>query len=210
MSDKVEAAIVGFFMLLLCFLNVPVADHLEKRQFTPEFSAQFAESVDPVTEFIVLNAVKFNHWYDPVQQFFDPPMMMLQIPQTWRIYNHASHEYRIFEVRVDGEVKFRTPGDEYRWMRTKLRHFRVAYQINDMTRPGGRQNKWREFSRFIVEQAWTDFPDADEVTLIWYSGDYPGVNMKEDYRVVSPRRGNMEYLVTPKTLAAHAPEDVGR
>ena len=208
MREKIEAAIVGFFMLLLCFLNVPVADHLQKEQFTPEFIAQFEASMDPITNFIVLNAVKFNYWYDPVQQVFDPPMMMLQIPQTWRIYNHASHQYRTFEVRVDGDVVFRTPGLEYDWNYKKLRHFRVAYQLNDMTRPGGRTNKWREFSRFVVEQAWTDFPKAEEITLHWYGGDYPGVNLVEEYRVVSPRRGRMELLVTPPKIAAIPPKDL--
>lgn len=208
MSEKIEAAIVGFFMLLLCFLNVPVADHLEKDQWTPEFRAQFKESVDPITSFIVLNAVDFNYWYDPAQQLFDFPMAVLQIPQTWRIYNHASHSYRMFEVRVDGEVKYRTPGNEYRWQRTKFRHFRIAYQLNDFTRPGARQNSWASYSRFVLELAWQDFPDAEEIDLIWYEGEYPGVQMFESYRVISPRRGAMEYLPVPPTIAARAPEDL--
>lgn len=206
MTENVEAALVAAAMLLLCFLNIPIADTTEEDRFTPEFRADYEKRVDPVTRKLMYAVADFNEVYDPLQAKVEPILRFLQIPQHWLIYNHAPYEYRIMEVRVDGEIKFRTPGLEYGWKYWQLRHFRLAYQLNDMTRPGSRFKKWREFGRYVINEAWDDFPEADEIYIIWYSGRYPGVQMYETHRILSTGRGQMDYLVTPPTLAAPGPE----
>jgi hypothetical protein len=96
-----------------------------------------------------------------------------RIAQTWNLYRNGPSRVRHMEIRVGGELKYRTQSSEHTWLGPQIGSRRIRPMV-ESTCLGRRSKNWRGLSRWVVDCALRDFPQATEVSILCQQSPFPG------------------------------------
>ena len=110
----------------------------------------------------------------PISKRFVKLQSLFRISQSWGLYGGGPNPVRHLVIEIDGQRMYRTNDSELTWLSRALDHRKIRPMPETMSMKL-RAFNWTGFSRFVLEQAHKDFPDAQEVTILseWQKRD-PG------------------------------------
>jgi hypothetical protein len=105
------------------------------------------------------------------------PQKVFRIRQSWHLYRDGPSMVRRMEVRVDGELLYRSEDPDHRWQTARLDNRRVRPMVETTAMKAKARNA-AGLTRYIRDLARADHPDAQAVEIVFTSGRFPGVNAK--------------------------------
>ena len=126
-------------------------------------------------------ALWVNHFVRiPVSKRFVKLQSVFRISQSWGVYGGGPSPVRHLIIEIDGQPVYRTNDGELTWLSRELGHRKIRPMPETMTQKL-RAFNWTGFSRFVLERAHKDFPDAQEVRILaqWQKrqdGDEPWIH----------------------------------
>lgn len=143
------------------------------------------ERVGPVGLQAAELVVGFNeHIRLPMVRLLEPVQKPFRVAQTWNLYRDGPRRVRRMEIQVDGVPVFRMGDSDLQWAGSQIYNRKVR-PVLESTAQSRKSRNWKGLSRFLVEKARLDHPDATKVELLFLVGDFPGVRMEESHRVVA-------------------------
>ncbi len=143
-----------------------------KRQLQPEMRAKVERKAGPAAPFF-FGAIWVNHSVRvPVSKHLAKFQSVFRIAQSWGLYGSGQQRVRHLLIEVDGQPVHRTNDSELSWLSTELGHRKIRPMPETMVKKL-RAFNWNGFSRFVLERALEDFPDAREVRILaeWQKRD---------------------------------------
>ncbi len=113
----------------------------------------------------------------PLVAVIGPPQKLFRIRQAWHLYRDGPSVVRRLEVRVDGELRYRSEDPAYRWRTGILDNRRVRPVVSSTVQKAGAKNA-AGLTRLITGLARADFPTATEVTIACTRSKFPGTSPK--------------------------------
>ncbi len=162
-ADHLRGALVLAAMCAALVLGTPGLDMLSESTWAPgsrdraEMLAQRGGWI-PVAFADLNRAVRM-----PVVRWLTPVQRPLRLAQSWSLYGAGPPDVRRFEVRVDGEVVYRSNDPERRWHRSVFRYRRVRPVISAHCRQ--RSKNSHGLVRYVARQALRAWPDARSVEI---------------------------------------------
>lgn len=190
MGDGERAAVVLVVHALIWVLATPGLDYLGKHSFITERerSALREEVGEPLAR-AAFAAAAFNRSVRlPLTDLIAPLQRPFRISQEWNLYRDGPSRYRLLEVWVDGQLRFRTADDAHDWLAPQLRNRRVRPVVESTAMRKGSPN-WRGLTRFIVARALAEDAGVREVELRALEGPFPGTELKVHHRVFARAPG---------------------
>lgn len=175
LRDHFVAAAVTAVMLWAGIVGTPVFD-LVGGGGAPEAGEEFGgigpEDLELPFVFWLNREVRM-----PLVAVIGPPQKLFRIRQAWHLYRDGPSVVRRLEVRVDGELRYRSEDPAYRWRTGILDNRRVRPVVASTAAKAGAKNA-AGLTRLITELARADFPAASEVQITFTKGKFPGTAAK--------------------------------
>ena len=115
---------------------------------------------------------------EPVARRLHPIQPIFRVAQSWHLYRDGPAPIRRMEIWVDDRLVYRTQDDDHTWNRAIFRNRRIR-PMAESTVVKKRARNRLGLGRLIVEEARTDFPDAQtvEIRSVWAKrGGEPSVH----------------------------------
>jgi hypothetical protein len=163
-SFKPGTLLVVYFLMALH--GCPGLDYLGPRDFVseksqqelrrqmPELGAQAAIAIATFNRKARLPIVRKTEW---VQKPF-------RLAQTWNLYRDGPGRRNYLEIRIDDVLVHRTADSEFNWLTPQLRSRRIRPMVESTARTKNSKN-WKGLTRFIVNRALHEFPEAKKVVV---------------------------------------------
>ncbi len=186
MRPELRAALVGCVAVAMGILATPGLD------FIPSNALKSQRDRDRVEERVGAAGMRvaegvygFNRRIRmPLVRLLEPIQKPFRIAQTWNLYRDGPRRVRRMEIQVDGVPVYRTGDPVLQWLGPQLGSRKIRPVLETTTR-SRRSRNWKGISRYIVEKAREDYPQAEEVALLFLVGDFPGTRMEESHRIVA-------------------------
>lgn len=166
MWPKIRALLLVVVWFVLLLLGTPGLDGMRRSELRS--SEDKAELIEQIGEFwggVGIGIADFNR---DVRLPPHDALHILEQPirgaQNWALYRDGPNRVRRLEVYVDGDLKHRSADRDYDWLSPQLRMRRVRPMVETTTMSTLAQN-WEGLSRFIVQEAVAEWPDAEHVEL---------------------------------------------
>ena len=184
MSSQRRASLVLLVAVVMGILATPGLDFMPKGALQTKASTAVVESrLGPLGVEVARGVVAFNRNVRlPMVKLLEPVQKPFRVAQTWNLYRDGPRRVRRMEIQVDGAPVYRTGSDTLDWAQVELAN-RKLRPVLETTARGRSSRNWRGRSRYIVEKARGDFPDAQQISLLFLVGDFPGVRMEESHRI---------------------------
>jgi hypothetical protein len=186
MNPALRAGAVGLVAVAMGILATPGLD------FIPSNALASERARDLVVERGGAAGLQMAQWIEgfnrrarmPLVHLLEPIQKPFRIAQTWNLYRDGPGRVRRMEIQVDGVPVFRTGDAALQWLGPQLASRKIRPVLETTTR-SRRSRNWKGISRFVVERARADHPQAKKVELLFLVGDFPGVRMEESHRIVA-------------------------
>jgi hypothetical protein len=186
MSPALRAGAVGLVVAAMGILATPGLDFIPAKALGSERARDLVEERGGAT------GLRVAHWVNgfnqrarmPLVHLLEPIQKPFRIAQTWNLYRDGPRRVRRMEIQVDGDPVYRTGDPALQWLGPQLASRKIRPVLETTTR-ARRSRNWKGISRFIVERARQDHPQAKKVELLFLVGDFPGVRMEESHRIVA-------------------------
>lgn len=178
MKDRDRAIGALAVQALLWILATPGLDYMGVNDYvTPASQARLVDSVGVVPANIAFGLAAFNRSVRrPLVELLAPVQRPFRVSQEWSLYRDGPAQYHLFEVWVDGALRFRTADPEHAWLAPQLRNRRVRAMVESTAMKRDSPN-WRGLSRYIARRVQVDFPTATDLTIRCMKGPYPGTEL---------------------------------
>ena len=185
--EHLRAGAVAMVWALALLLGTPGLDFIPKGDLLREEDRAEARSLyGPAAEIAIAAATVNREWRLPLVQRVEGIQRPFRIAQNWSLYRDGPHRVRRLEIWIDEELVHRSADSEHDWLTPQLRSRRVRPMVETTVMfPGARAKNWEGLSRFIVERATSEFPDAQRVELICSSDPFPGRARTAHHRIVA-------------------------
>lgn len=186
MKDRDRAIVALVFHAMVWILATPGLDFLGINDYrTPASQAALIEDIGRVPAEIAFGLASFNrNVRRPLADMLAPLQRPFRISQEWSLYRDGPPQYRLFEVWVDGELYFRTADPNHAWLAPQLRNRRIRAMVESTAQKKDSPN-WRGLSRYIVNAARRDFPDASLVEMKAMVGAFPGTSVQLSHTITA-------------------------
>ena len=186
MKPNLRAGAVGLVAAAMGILATPGLDFIPANALGSERARALVEERGGAT------GLQVARWIDgfnrrarlPLVHLLEPIQKPFRIAQTWNLYRDGPRRVRRMEIQVDGDPVYRTGDPVLRWLGPQLASRKIRPVLETTTR-SRRSRNWKGLSRFIVERARQDNPQAERVDLLFLVGEFPGVRMEESHRIVA-------------------------
>ena len=159
----VMAFLVAFFFL--CTGTPGMRGLNPKQHFSDKYRKKIERKAGPAAPFI-FGAIWVNHYVRvPVSKQFVKLQSIFRISQSWGLYGAGPKPVRHLIIEIDGKPVHRTNDHELTWLSRELGHRKIRPMPETMTKKL-RAFNWTGFSRFVLERAREDFPNAHEVKIL--------------------------------------------
>jgi len=182
--SHLRAALVLATMVVLFIVGTPGLDHLggrlsarEKNRLQKRYGTAVASTAEVLMGFN--KSVR-----DPAAKKLGKFQPVFRIRQSWNLYRDGPKNIFRLEIRVDGTPVYRSGDSDLDWLEPQLRNRRLRPVVESTTKKFKSAN-WRGLSRFVVQAARTQWPEATEVELVALRGKRPGKRMKPIHRIIS-------------------------
>lgn len=184
MKDRDRAALALTVHALFWVLATPGLDYMGINDYqTPKSRADLVRNIGVGPANVAFGLAAFNRSVRrPLADLLAPLQRPFRISQEWSLYRDGPANYHLFEIWVDGALRFRTADPEHAWLAPQLRNRRVRAMVESTAMKKNAPN-WRGLSRYVVAQAREAWPDAREVELKALFGPYPGTDLKTGHTI---------------------------
>ncbi len=120
----------------------------------------------------------------PLIRPLEPIQKPFRIAQNWSLYRDGPARVRRLEVRIDGELRYRSLDSEHAWLAPQLRSRRLRPVVESSCRyTNNKAKNWRGLTRFIAERALEAWPEATQVELTCTVSPFPGEDPEPTHRM---------------------------
>jgi len=142
----------------------------EKRHASDEGRAKIRQKAGLLAPFFYGAVWANQHVRGPISRKLGKFQSVFRIAQSWGLYGSGPDTVRHLVIEVDGQRVYRTNDSELDWLSLELSHRKVRPMPETMAKKLRAYN-WSGFSRFVLERARVDFPDAHELRILaeWQS-----------------------------------------
>jgi len=152
---------VGFFFLC--------AGTPGTRSLTPKFLKRNRKTIHAkagVLAPVLVGLIEANFQYRvPISKHFLKVQSVFRIAQNWGLYGAGPKRMRRLQISIDGEPVYLTNDPALRWRAPQLTHRKIRPLPDTMTIKAEAFN-WTGFSRWVLNEARADFPEATEVSVV--------------------------------------------
>lgn len=180
LSRHATAAFLAAIYALMLLLAFPGLDALGNNLLQgPRAQRALAEDVPEALRPVALEVARLNVNYRvPVVRLFSPLERTLRIRQNWSVYRGGPQTLGRLEVRVDGDLVYRSADDDHRWRRAQLSNRHVRPAVEGYVDKGRQSKNWRGMARLLATWAQQDFPGVQWVEIRSLRGRFPGTKLK--------------------------------
>lgn len=93
----------------------------------------------------------------PIERFF-------RISQSWHLYGEGPRFVRRLEVRVDGQLVYRSRDPDHAWRASMLENRHMRPLVERVVNKANASN-WRGLGRFLIDCVSADFPEAQRLDI---------------------------------------------
>lgn len=120
---------------------------------------------------------------EPVVRVLTPLQRPLRLAQAWHLYGDGPNRVRHMEIRVDGELVFRTRDPEHAWMRRVLVSRKVRPVVD--AHCNGKSANSAGLASYLVRRAREDFAGMERFELTCFRRPWPGTAEPKPMRAMS-------------------------
>ncbi|MCB9764377.1 MAG: hypothetical protein H6739_31680 [Alphaproteobacteria bacterium] len=184
--EHLRAALVLAVIVVTWILGTPGLDFLRPSDAdTPEEREAFRELVGEPAATAGLAIMDFNtNIRLPVDQRLAWTQRPFRVSQLWSLYRDGPPRVRRLEIRVDGDLKYRSVDPEHDWLADTLRNRRLR-PVAESTVIQYDAHNWEGLLRLVVLRARETWPDAQVVELAATEGPFPGDRMATKYTMTA-------------------------
>jgi hypothetical protein len=164
--QNTRAAAVLAVMALLFLVGTPGLDHLGSRLSIKE-RARLNKTIRA-----------------PVKKHLGGFQPLFRVRQSWNLYRDGPRKVYRLEIRVDGEPVYRSEDPVLTWLQPQLRNRRLRPVVESTTKKN-KSGNWRGLSRYVVQQARAEWPEATKVELVALKRRRSATRLKSSHRITS-------------------------
>jgi hypothetical protein len=179
-----RAAAVLAVMALLFLVGTPGLDHLGSRLSIKE-RARLNKRFGPAIGSAAASVMGLNKTIRaPVKKHLGGFQPLFRVRQSWNLYRDGPRKVYRLEIRVDGEPVYRSEDPVLTWLQPQLRNRRLRPVVESTTKKN-KSGNWRGLSRYVVQQARAEWPEATKVELVALKRRRSATRLKSSHRITS-------------------------
>ena len=182
-------AVLALLFGVTC-LGTPGLDMLHRDYLRPG-TAERAKTSRTAVGKLEIAASDVNRWVrEPFVRVLTPVQRPLRLAQAWHLYADGPNRVRHLEIRVDGELKFRTADPDHDWLHWILKSRKVRPVVD--AHCNGKSANSEGLASYVVRKAREDFGDIRRVDLVCTRRPWPGTAPPKTMRGMSARAPDWE------------------
>jgi len=175
LSDHLRAIAVLAVGALMFAMATPALDSLDRKQLRSEEDREEMRQHQGTWAEVKIALADFNRAVRlPVTRRVERFQRPLRIRQAWSLYTKGPSSVYRLEIRVDGELRYRSNDPEYDWLRPQLTFRRVRPIVKEAVVTVEKARNWRGLTRFVVDRARAENPQVRIVELTATKASFPG------------------------------------
>lgn len=185
MTNGGRAALALLVHVIFWVLGTPGIDYLPSLHLNQsEVAKKVREDLGSAAELAFAIDRLDRHLREPVVDLLEPLQRPFRISQEWSLYRDGPSQYRLLEIYLDGDLRFRTADPRHAWLAPQLRNRHVRPVVESTAMKRGSPN-WRGLARYVVEQARAQGLVQQQVQLRALGGPFPGRKLTTTHTILA-------------------------
>ena len=182
--NALKAMAIALVYWVLLIVSMPGVSFLKKNLLLSHADQQrFERRHGRIALHTVATAADLNRARRPLAEAIGGFQPLFRVRQSWHLYRDGPRMIRRMEIRVDGDLIYRSNDPKFSWNEAIFKHRRIRPMVETLVKKPKAKNRVG-LARFIVNHAKEDFPGVQRIDISSFWGDRKG-KTKRHHRIIA-------------------------